>query len=378
MANLITFDSATYEIKLNECVNEFHKLADLANTDPQLLTYLNVGIEDSETDKIWNNSKDRLKDYKVNLTRYAERVKEGSGILLKDLLNLRELLEQAPLDKPRSPTIALAAPKRYKIAGKMNAVELRPALIHLQNILDFYDKVLLPYFNNVEKLIIGTPIGNTVEDNLDIDFGLFGPDKWMRGFREVKGDSRFPKGVEVYQGLLTHGDKTLFYMGPLAEATDGVSDWEYLVKNALNFRIKYLSAKPNQEQLSDKTNGIKVSSKSNIQQRLNILIGGAKRINARLDYDRKINDHLSTLEREIDSINSKIRGLEINKEVKSSTAKNRTKISKLSRLLGVSSRLGLSYVSILKDTILLLGALGYVVKQEINEYSKQGITDVSD
>lgn len=378
MANLITFDSATYEIKLKECVNEFHKLADLANTDPQLLTYLNVGIEDSETDKIWSNSKDRLKDYKVNLTRYAERVKEGSEKLLKDLLNLRELLEQAPLDKPRSPTIALAAPKRYKIAGKMNAVELRPALIHLQNILDFYDKVLLPYFNNVEKLIIGTPFGGAVESDLEIDFGLFSPDKWMRGFREVKDDSRFPKGVEVYQGLITHGDKTLFYMGPLAVETDGISDWEYLVKNALNFRIKYLAAKPNQEQLSDKTNGIKVSSKSNIQQRLNILTGGAKRINARLDYDRKINDHLSTLEREIDSINSKIRGLEIDNEVKNSITKNRAKISKLSRLLGVSSRLGLSYVSILKDTILLLGALGYVAKQEINEYSKQGITDVSD
>lgn len=378
MANLITFDSATYEIKLNECVNEFHKLADLANTDPQLLTYLNVGIEDSETDKIWSNSKDRLKDYKVNLTRYAERVKEGSEKLLKDLLNLRELLDQAPLDKPRSPTIALAAPKRYKIAGKMNAVELRPALIHLQNILDFYDKVLLPYFNNVEKLIIGTPFGGAVESDLEIDFGLFGPDKWMRGFREVKGDSRFPKSVEVYQGLITHGDKTLFYMGPLTAETDGVSDWEYLVKNALNFRIKYLAAKPDQEQLSDKTNGIKVSSKSNIQQRLNILTGGAKRINARLDYDRKINDHLSTLEREIDGINSKMRGLETDKEAKTSITKNRTKVSKLSRLLGVSSRLGLSYVSILKDTILLLGALGYVAKQEINEYSKQGITDVSD
>ena len=101
---------------------------DLANTDPQLLTYLNVGIEVLKLIRSGVIPKIVWKTTKVNLTRYAERVKEGSEKLLKDLLNLKRTPRTGSLDKePRSPTIALAAPKRYKIAGKMNTVRLRPA-----------------------------------------------------------------------------------------------------------------------------------------------------------------------------------------------------------------------------------------------------------
>lgn len=390
MANLtensynLTLDEGRLEeinVSLESHVTTLGKLADVTGLmggvgflDYNLIKhdlYISNENENNSSLDTWQKSKDKLKEIRVDLNEYAKVLKTGIENLLNRLVQLREISDKLDNDVTNKPLIKINSFKKYTIDGKFLPTELRPMLIHMQNVMDFYDKVLVPYLNSVAKVIKNIPIDTQWSEELEVDFSSFHATKWMRGNIKIEEDERFKNDDELYRGVVVHGNRAMYFTGPKAIKEEQILNWNSMLKNILGFKLKFYQV-PELKLLDKNKNEHKTSSRSNITQRLGVLIGTVKKLHGRNTYDSILSDSITNIERTAEGIKNKLDNLVVSEKENQSIVKKSSDIIKsLTRLLSTGTNLCMDYNNLLAGLVRQIAALSFIVDLELKTYDTE-------
>lgn len=257
-------------------------------------------ISDSSR-QVWERTKVEIKRANSDLYGYAKVLMAGIDRTVERISMLYEMASNLNETKPFKPEIELRTAKKFNINGEFSPLEIRPVLEQTQNTIDFYDKVFIPYLVAIDKTFNTLTLDEEWTDDSTIRFEIFHAKRWMKGALEIEQDDRFRVNATLFRSGLTQGNKAIYFSGPSETKTEKLKDWQFMVNAIRDFRFKFYTV-PEQKPMNEGDNKIQVSPVNAVRQRLGVLLGLAKRLQARKGYDQKISMHLRKLEQSAEKI----------------------------------------------------------------------------
>lgn len=378
----------TYEKKSKALQDEMESLDKLMlaleSSDPSLHSYALekfgfqsvVSIEDVNRSAIqaWDRVKNNLLRFQSDLFGYAKVIQSGADRLVDRLEMLTAVAEKAN-KVPFKDEIRVKKNQKFAINGKFEPHDIRPLMEDTNNTFDFYDKVMLPYLSQIDKLLQTVQVNETWTENTEMKFELFAANKWMKNFKVLEQpDDRFRAAAFVVRGITAQDEKALYYSGPNETKTEDVKDWGYFINTIRGMRFRYLKI-PGQEPLNESDNRIDVDNATTIRQRLSYLRGVAKRIQSRKGYDQKISAGLRNIERSAEKLRNAAG------QARTETGQHTTDEQQVEGKSSVSNivkdmstvitsliRLVNDYNNVMAGQLRLTGALGFVADLELKAY----------
>lgn len=347
---------------------------------------------DRAAEQAWERVKVNMRRFQSDLFGYAKVIQSGAERLIERLEMLSEMANKAN-SKPFKETINVKKNAKFSVNGAFRPKDIRPVLEDTNNIFDFFDKVMMQYMKQVDKLLNTVQLDQTWVDGTEMKFELFEASKWMKNFKPLdEPDERFRANAVVVRGVTAQGERALYFAGPPATKTDdpenpnlNAKDWGYFINVIRSMRFRYLKV-PNLQPINESDNAIKVDPPTTIRQRVSYLLGVAKRIAARQGYDQKISTEMRKLERSADKIRNNTRNIPEDDdnampdvggdlggndegEVKSSSKPNASNIIRdLTTIMNSMTRMVGDYNNAVAGQLRLLGAMGFIADLELKAY----------
>ncbi|ARV76769.1 virion structural protein [Pseudomonas phage Phabio] len=381
-------DMDLHETRLEALGLEMDKLSQLAtfletNPSTEMLSYalekydLDGVVSNEDINKsaqqVWDRTKLNLRRYQSDLFSYAKIIQSGSERAVERLEMLLEMSGKLQ-NKPYKETVVVNKNRKYGIDGKFEPTDIRPLMDQTQNLFDFYDKVLINYMRDVDKVILKVEVDHTWTDDTIMKFEKFDAKKWMSNFTEVEEDERFRVSSNLVRSVIAQGNKALYYSGPTDAKTETIKDWAFMVNTIRRLKLKYYSV-PGMKPTNEEENTVTVGNPMSIKQRITYLLGVAKRISNRQGYDKKISAELRKLETDCERLRNRVRGLrqQISKKVgEEEKDEGRPVVSDIVKdlvlIMNSLTRLVTDYNNGLAAQLRLVGALGYVADLELKAY----------
>lgn len=382
------FGIEKYEKSLEAISLEMESLVNIAqlletNPNEAMLSYAlekydlqrTISSEDinKSAQQVWDRTKLNLRRYQSDLFGYAKVIQSGADRAVERLEMLHEMAEKVGRE-PIKETIRINKPVKFGIDGKFEPKDIRPLLTQTQDLFDFYDKVLLNYMKDVDQIILKVEIDHKWTDETLMKFEKYSAKTWMSKFFEVENDERFRAGAFVVRSVTAQGNKAIFYSGPTVAKTETIKDWDFMINTIRNLKLKYFTV-PGLKPSNDEENSVPVEAGTAIRQRLNYLLGTAKRIQQRHGYDKKISSELRKMESDAERLRNKVRGMrtQVSKKVgEEETDAGRPVVSDIVKdlvmIMNSMTRLVTDYNNGIAAMLRLIGALGYVADQELKAY----------
>lgn len=376
-----------YATKSEQVCNEMHSLEAffklIETTDPSLLNYALekfdlkevVSTEDVDRAAIqaWERVKVNLRRFQSDLFGYAKVIQSGADRLVERLEMLIGIAEKAN-KVPFKDQITIRKNQKFAVNGGFQPFDIRPLLEDTNNTYDFFDKVLIPYMKQVDKLLQTVEANQTWPEGSAMRFELFEASKWMKNFKPLaEPDDRFRASAYVVRGITAQGEKAIYYSGPPATKTEGNMDWNYFINTIRSMRYRYMKI-PGQQPLNESDNKIDVENAKTIRQRLNYLLGVAKRIQTRKGYDQKISTELRKLERSADKVRNSVsnnRPQPTNpngEEPVERQSSISTTVKDIATVINSMTRLVHDFNNAVAGQLRLAGALGFIADLELKAY----------
>lgn len=377
-----------YESKLKVISIEMDNLvylSQLIETDPgkQMMSYAleKYGLDDvisnedinKSAQQVWDRTKLNLRRYQSDLFGYARVIQSGADRAVERLEMLHEMAEKVGRE-PIKETVRINKPAKFGIDGKFEPKDIRPLLTQTQDLFDFYDKVLLNYMKDVGQVILKVEPNHKWTDDTLMKFEKYSAKAWMSKFFEVENDERFRAGSFVVRSVTAQGNKAIFYSGPTVAKTETIKDWDFMINTIRNLKMKYFTV-PGLKPSNDEDNTVQVEAGTAIRQRLNYLLGTAKRIQQRQGYDKKISSELRKMESDAERLRNKVRSMrtQVNDNVgEEETDEGRPVVSDIVKdlvmIMNSMTRLVTDYNNGIAAMLRLVGALGYVADLELKAY----------
>lgn len=322
----------------------------------------------------WERVKVNLRRFQSDLFGYAKVIQSGADRLVERLEMLKGIAEKAN-KVPFKDQISVKKNQKFAINGGFQPFDIRPLLEDTNNTYDFYDKVLLPYMKQIDKLLNTVELNLTWTENTEMRFELFSAGKWMKNFKPLEEpDERFRAASFVVRGITAQGEKAIYYSGPPDTKTENVKDWGYFITTIRSMRYRYLKI-PGQQPLNESDNKIDVENATTIRQRLNYLIGIAKRIQGRKGYDQKISTELRKIERSAEKVRNMTKSMRTQMDrnnVEEDRDEGRPNVSDtmkdISTIMNSMTRLVHDFNNAVAGQLRLAGALGFVCDLELKAY----------
>lgn len=381
-------DMDLYETRLDALGLEMDSLYNLAcfletNPSNEMFSYalekydLKEIISNEDINKsaqlVWDRTKLNLRRYQSDLFSYAKIIQSGSERAVERLEMMYEMSGKLQ-SEPYKETATLNKNKKYGIDGKFEPRDIQPLLKQTQNLFDFYDKVLINYMKDVDKVILNVEVDKKWTDDTIMKFEKFEASKWMHDFTPVEEDERFRVSSNLVRSVIAQGNKAIYYSGPTEAKTETIKDWSFMVNTIRRLRLKYYTV-PELKPINEEDNKLEVGNPQSIKQRLNYLLGTAKRINNRQGYDKKISAELRKMETDAERLRNKVRGMrqQVSKKVgEEPMDEGRPVVSDIVKdlvlIMNSMTRLVTDYNNGLAAQLRLIGALGYVADLELKAY----------
>lgn len=354
------------------------------NGDPQLLHLalekfeLTQVISNEDVNRaamqVWDRVKVNLRRFQSDLFGYAKVIQSGADRLVDRLEMLMDMAGKAN-SKPFKEEITLKKTAKFSINGGFQPRDIRPVLEDTNNIWDFYDKVLLNYMKQIDKLLQTVEINQTWTDDTVMRFDLFTAGKWMKNFKPLEQpDDRFRASAFVVRGITAQGEKALYYAGPPETKTEQIKDWNYFINTIRTMRFRYLKI-PNQTPVNESDDTIKVDAATTVRQRIGYLLGVAKRIAARKGYDQKISAEMRKIERSADKLRNVAR--QARTQIDRNNAEEERQdgrpavseiIKDITTIMNAMVRMTNEFNNAVAGQLRLVGALGFVADLELKAY----------
>lgn len=335
-----------------------------------------ISVEDVNraAEQAWDRVKMNLRRFQSDLFGYAKIIQSGSDRLVERLEMLHDMTDKTN-KVPFKEEITIRKNQKFSINGGFQPFDIRPLLEDTNNIFDFHDKVMIPYMQQVDKLLNTVELNLTWTENTTMRFELFEASKWMKNFTVLEEpDDRFRAAAYVVRGITAQGERAIYYSGPPNTKTENIKDWNYFVNTIRNLRFRYIKV-PSQQPINESDNRIEVENATTIRQRLAYLIGVAKRIQGRKGYDQKLSTELRKIERSADKVRNNTRNMrtELDKrhtdEEKDPGRPNVSNIVKdISMIMNCMTRLVQDYNNAVAGQLRLVGALGFICDLELKAY----------
>lgn len=354
------------------------------NGDPQLL---HLALEKFELTQVisnedvtraamqaWDRVKVNLRRFQSDLFGYAKVIQSGADRLVDRLEMLMDMAGKVN-SKPFKEEVTLKKTAKFSINGGFQPRDIRPVLEDTNNIWDFYDKVLLNYMKQIDKLLSTVEINQTWTDDTVMRFDLFTAGKWMKNFKPLEQpDDRFRASAFVVRGITAQGEKALYYAGPPETNTEQIKDWTYFINTIRTMRFRYLKI-PNQTPVNESDDTIKVDAATTVRQRIGYLLGVAKRIAARKGYDQKISAEMRKMERSADKLRNVARQARTQVDRNNGeeeTQEGRPAVSEIVKdittIMNAMVRMTNEFNNAIAGQLRLVGALGFVADLELKAY----------
>lgn len=322
----------------------------------------------------WDRVKVNLRRFQSDLFGYAKVIQSGAERVVDRLEMLMDMAGKAN-SKPFKEEITIKKTAKFSINGGFQPKDIRPVLEDSNNIFDFFDKVMLQYMKQVDKLLNTVELDQTWTDSAEMRFELFTAGKWMKNFKPLEEpDERFRASAYVVRGVTAQGEKALYYSGPAETKTETVKDWTYFINVIRAMRFRYIKV-PGQMPVNEADDAVKVDGATTIRQRIGYLLGIAKRIAGRKGYDQKISTEIRKLERSADKIRNTTRNMRTQidrRNAEEEKDEGRPSVSNIVKDLTVimnsMTRLVNDYNNALAGQLRLVGALGFVADLELKAY----------
>lgn len=368
----------------SEMVALENMLTVLEGTDPALISYALekyeltgvVSNEDVNQAAIqaWERVKINLKRFQSDLFGYAKVIQSGADRLVERLEMLQGLADKAN-KAPFKEDLTVKKNQKFAIDGGFQPFDIRPLLEDTNNTFDFYDKALLPYMKQVDRLLSTVELDLSWTENTEMRFDLLSANHWMKNFKPLEEpDERFRAGALVVRGVTAQGERAIYYSGPPDAKTEAIKDWNYFINTIRSVRYRYLKI-PGQQPLNESDNKIAVENPTTIRQRLNYLLGIAKRIQARKGYDQKISTELRKIERSAEKVRNSTRTMRTQidrNNIEEEHDVGRPNVSNIvkdiSTIMTCMTRVVQDYNNALAGQLRLAGALGFICDLELKAY----------
>lgn len=369
-------------LKEMEALEQFMIFAE--NGDDQLLSYalekfnLTQVISNEDINRAamqaWERVKVNMRRFQSDLFGYAKVIQSGADRLVERLEMLMGMAGKVNT-KPFKEEITLKKTTKFSINGGFQPKDIRPVMEDTNNIFDFYDKVMLNYMKQIDKLLQTVQINQTWTDEAEMRFELFTAGKWMKNFKPLEEpDERFRASAFVVRGITAQGEKALYYSGPTDTKTENVKDWNYFINVVRSMRFRYIRV-PGQQPINEADDQVKVEGGTTIRQRIGYLLGVAKRIQSRKGYDQKISVEMRKIERSADKLRNNARQLRTqldSRNVEEEKNEGRPAVSEiikdLTTIMNAMQRLVNDFNNAVAGQIRLVGALGFVADKELEAY----------
>lgn len=337
--------------------------------------------ENKSAQVVWDRTKMNLRRYQSELFSYAKIIQSGAESAVERLEMMYEMAGNIQAD-PYKESITLNKNKKYGIDGKFEPKDIRPLMDQTQNLLDFFDKVLLNYMKDVDKILLKVELDHNWSDDTLMQFDKYDAIKWMRNSVDAKDEERPNSTAHVVRSVISQGDKAIYYYDPTAvksnKDNETTKDWRFAVNTIKRLRLKYRTI-PGMKPLNEEDNVIPVGNAGSIKQRITYILGIAKRIMARGGYDKKISAELRKMEVDAEKVRNKARGLrdETTKVSGRDTNPDEENVSRpiatdivkdLVQIMTSMTRLVTDYNNGLAGQLRLIGALGYVADLELKAF----------
>lgn len=157
----------------------------------------------------WERVKVNLRRFQSDLFGYAKVIQSGADRLVERLEMLKGIAEKAN-KVPFKDQISVKKNQKFAINGGFQPFDIRPLLEDTNNTYDFYDKVLLPYMKQIDKLLNTVELNLTWTENTEMRFELFSAGKWMKNFKPLEEpDERFRAASFVVRGITAQDRKSV-------------------------------------------------------------------------------------------------------------------------------------------------------------------------
>lgn len=252
-------------------------------------------INDSSRE-VWDRTKMNMRRFYSDAYGYAKVIQSGSDRLVERLTMLGDMADNIKT-RPYKPEVTIQNNKKYRINGRFEPHELRPVMEQTQNVLDFYDKVLINLITQVDKALGSVDMQHEWTNRAIVKLDDFAAQRWMTNARPQEDqDERFHVNAQVFASQAAQGDRTLYYVGPNETKTEEIKDWNFIVSAVKNIKLKFYTAKDSIP-INEEENKVAVANSTmGVRQRVTYLLGLAKRIQSREGYDQKIASALRRLE----------------------------------------------------------------------------------
>lgn len=350
---------------------------------------------DRAAEQAWERVKVNMRRFQSDLFGYAKVIQSGAERLVERLEMLSGMASKAN-SKPFKESVNVKKNVKFSVNGGFQPKDIRPVLENTNNIFDFFDKVLLQYMKQVDKLLNTVQTNQSWDDSTEMGFDLFEASKWMKNFEVLpEPDHRFRATAFVVRGQTAQGERSLYYAGPPPDKkvdTDpqnpqpNAKDWGYFINVVRGMRFRYLKI-PDVQPINESDNTIKVDPPTTIRQRVSYLLGIAKRIAGSKGYDQKISSEMRKLERSADKIRNNMRNLREddtpgvggdlsgsrgddpdNPPQQPNTPNVSNVVRDLTTIMNSMTRLVSDYNNALAGQLRLLGAMGFIADLELKAY----------
>lgn len=350
---------------------------------------------DRAAEQAWERVKVNMRRFQSDLFGYAKIIQSGAERLVERLEMLSGLASKAN-SKPFKEEVSVKKNVKFSINGGFQPKDIRPVLENTNNIFDFYDKVMMQYFKQVDKLLSTVNVNQSWDDDSAMRFELFAANKWMKNFEPLdEPDHRFRSPAYVVRSKTAQGERALYYSGPAPDQNEAPDpenpnlnnkDWGYFMNVVRSMRFRYLKI-PDVQPINESDNTIKVDPPTTIRQRVSYLLGIAKRLAGSKGYDQKISTEIRKLERSADKIRNNLRNIrdddmpgvggdlsgsrgdDPDAEVQQPNKPNVSNVVRdLTTIMNSMTRLVSDYNNALAGQLRLLGAMGFIADLELKAY----------
>lgn len=339
-----------------------------------LSTVISAEDINQSAQQVWDRTKLNLRRYQSELFSYAKIIQSGADRAVERLEMMHEMAGNLQGD-PYKISVVVKKNKKYAIDGTFVPNDIRPLMDQSQNLFDFYDKVLLNYMRDIDKVILKVDIDHEWTDDTIMKFERYDAKKWMNNYTEItEDDDRFRVSSNLVRSVIAQGDKAVYYSGPTDAKTETIKDWDFMVNTIRRLKLKYYTV-PGMKPVNEEENTVPVGNPNSIKQRIIYILGVAKRIKGRVGYDKKISSELRKLESDCERLRNKVRSMrtQVSKKVgEEETDPGRPVVSDIVKdlvlIMNSLTRLVTDYNNGLAAQLRLIGALGYVADLELKAY----------
>lgn len=186
--------------------------------------------------------------------------------------NLEGLTKAAKVIKsePNEDTFKLSGFGKYAIDGNVAFQDVQPLWNLVHNLLDFRDRMLLPYIELITRIINNVDFTKPLDELESYDLSKLDPKSWFKGAAKVEGDDRFKTEAVVYRSNPAQGNRALYAAGPVISKDENSQNWKYVVRALRAPLIKYYPV-PTLKDVGDSDGIFDVSPIADITRRLDQL-----------------------------------------------------------------------------------------------------------